>query len=186
MRAERSPPPLQTPASLALLSSLTGTAMRGFGDLLGWQSQIANQMLVSMHLQQQAKAAAFEEWLNQRSVLLQNNLEESVHVSKDLYVATSHAQANWLQASEHLMAEANRNLLQTIKHMSPCGSLPAAALQPVCSAMKVGSCAVESMTKATRQVTNFASTNLGNAAVNAVRAAREEMNAGHTNVTRHH
>ena len=186
MRADRSKASLPSPAPVLLLGCLTSTAWRSFGDLLGWQNRVARQMLSNMQQQQQAKADALEAWLSQRSAILQNSLEEGVHASKDLYIATGNAQADWLQASERLLAEANRNLLQTIKQLSPCGSLPAAAMQPMCSAMTVGSCAVESMSKATRQVTHFASTNLGNAAVNAVRMAREELTAHHPAVTQHH
>jgi hypothetical protein len=42
------------------------------------------------------------------------------------------------------------------------------------------------MSKATRQVTHFASTNLGNAAVNAVRVAREELAAHQPGARQHH
>lgn len=186
MRADRSNASLNSPAPVLLLGCLTSTAWRSFGDLLGWQNRVARQMLTNMQQQQQAKTDVLEAWLNQRAVILQNTLEEGVHASKDLYIASGNAQADWLQASERLLTEANRNLLQTIKQLSPCGSLPAAAMQPVCSAMTVGSCAVESMSKATRQVTHFASTNLGNAAVNAVRVAREELAAHQPGARQHH
>ena len=55
---------------------------------------------------------------------------------------------------------------QAMQHR-PRAALPAAAFEPVCRIMNMGSYAFESMAKATRQVTSFAGTNLGNAAIHA-------------------
>ena len=176
------------PSGLAqnLLTCFTDSALRGLVDVMQMQRKLTSQLLISVNQQQRAKSSALESWMWQRNEALQNNLECGVQMSKDLYLATTQAQADWLQASERLLAEANRNLLQTIQHIAPCGTLPATAMEPVCKAVKVSSCALESMSKATRQVTHFAGTNLGNAALNAARMVREEISAQHHSGTRHH
>lgn len=176
------------PSGLAqnLLACLTDSALRGLTDVMDIQHKLASQLLSSVNQQQRAKSAALESWMRQRNDTLQNNLECGVQMSKELYLATTQAQTDWLQASERLLAEVNRNLLQTIQHIAPCGTLPATAMEPVCKAVKVSGCALESMTKATRQVTHFAGTNLGNAALNAARMMREEISAQHHSGTRHH
>lgn len=173
-------------AALSLFAQLTDSAMRSFGGLLDMQHRLTHQMVSSLALQQQDKTTQLQDWLNQRTNSLHDSLEQGVQASKELYVATTHAQADWLQASERLFHTANLNLLATVRRMTPTDGLPAVAIEPLCKAMHAGSCAVESMAKVTRQVTQFAGTNLGNAAVHAARAAREELAPRHRSGIRHH
>lgn len=178
--------PATPPATLALFVQLTDSAIRNFGGLLDMQNRLTHQMVSSLAQQQQNKSTQLQDWLRQRTNTLHDSLEQSVQASKELYVATTHAQADWLQASERLFHTANRNLLATMHRMALADGLPAVAIEPLCKAMHAGGCAVESMTKATRQVTQFAGTNLGNAAIHAARAAREELEPKHRSGCRHH
>ena len=179
-----SKPDQAAPASV--LCALADSAMNGLNGLLSIQTALAQQWLDSICRQQKSKSLALEHWLQSRTEALQDSLEYGVHLSKDWYIATTHAQADWLQVSERLICEANRNMQQAMHNIAPRAALPAAAFEPVCRVMNMGSYAFESMAKATRQVTSFAGTNLGNAAIHAARIAREEYSARHHSGNRHH
>jgi hypothetical protein len=82
-----------------------------------------------------------------------------------------------MMLSERLVSSMNRDLVKQLDK-TPLTRPSRDALE---SAVAVGGCAYESMSKATRQVNQFACTNMSAASMRAVKHARKHLSG-----TRHH
>ncbi|MDN3575557.1 hypothetical protein QWZ03_02065 [Chitinimonas viridis] len=100
---------------------------------------------------------------------LEQHLDQSLHLSCALFVAQVSALTDAMQLVERNWAEQQRALLVSL------GTQPEAVNAPLKKAVCVSSCAFDSMSKATRQVANFASNRFAAAAVSAFQQARDKM-----------
>lgn len=105
------------------------------------------------------------------SACVERHIDHSLHMGWQLFVAQVAAITDGMQLVERAVAESNRNLLSQIE--SSPGTQP--ALQPVRCAVCFSSSAYESMSKATRQVANFASNRFSAAAVSAFHQACDRI-----------
>ena len=132
----------------------TDSALRGLVDVMQMQRKLTSQLLISVNQRQRAKSSALESWMWQRNETLQNNLEcGRANVEGFVPWRPRRHRPTGCRHQNVCWQRPTMALLQTIQHIAPCGTLPATAMEPVCKAVKVSSCALESMSKATRQVT---------------------------------
>ncbi|PHV09928.1 hypothetical protein [Chitinimonas sp. BJB300] len=100
---------------------------------------------------------------------LQEHLDQSLNLGCALFVAQVSAITDAMQLVEKTLAEQQRSLLSNLS------AQPNVVGEPLIKAVCVSSCAFDSLSKATRQVANFASTRFSAAAKNAVQQAREKI-----------
>jgi len=99
------------------------------------------------------------------------HLDQGVHLGWQLFVAQVAAMTDSMYLLERAVAETQRNLLSRIDQ-NKAGK---PAFEPVRSAVCLSGTAYDSMSKATRQVANFASNRFSAAAVSAIYQAREHI-----------
>lgn len=120
--------------------------------------------------------------LNASATSLANAAEDTrldgpMQATQSLLIAQVQAGNDLMMLSERLVSSMNRDLVKQLDK-SPLTGPSRDALE---SAVAVGGCAYESMSKATRQVNQFACTNMSAASMRAVKHARKHLSG-----TRHH
>ncbi|HEY9103174.1 hypothetical protein [Chitinimonas sp.] len=100
---------------------------------------------------------------------LEHHFDQSLHLGCAMFVAQVSAMTDAMQLWEKNWAEQQRNLL------SELGKQPDNVGEPLRKAVCVSACAMDSMSKATRQVANFASNRFAAAAVSAFQQARDKI-----------
>ncbi|GAB3243986.1 hypothetical protein [Chitinimonas naiadis] len=100
---------------------------------------------------------------------LEQHLDQSLHLGCAMFVAQVSAFTDAMQLVEKSWAEQQRSLLNQL------GSQPESVSEPLKKAVCVSSCAFDSMSKATRQVANFASNRFAAAAVSAFQQAKDKI-----------
>ncbi|MDK2123669.1 hypothetical protein [Parachitinimonas caeni] len=101
---------------------------------------------------------------------LSRQIENTVSFSRDWFIAQVQTQTELMLLTERLFSESQRTVLRRIDESSV-----RQVLEPVRSAVCVSGCAYDSISKATRQVANFASNRMSSAAVNAYHQAKEKL-----------
>ena len=104
-------------------------------------------------------------------------LDGPMQATQSLLIAQVQAGNDLMMLSERLVSSMNRDLVKQLDK-TPLTRPSRDALE---SAVAVGGCAYESMSKATRQVNQFACTNMSAASMRAVKHARKHLSG-----TRHH
>ena len=99
---------------------------------------------------------------------LEGHLDHGLQLGCTLFVAQVSAVTDAMQLAEKAWADQQRDLLGQL------GSDPRVA-EPVRPALCLSACAADSLSKATRQVANFASNRFAAAAVSALQQARDKM-----------
>lgn len=104
----------------------------------------------------------------------QEQVEHGLNTTRDLYLSAMHTQQLWASWSDKVVGDARDNFITMLSQLA--AALPAAAgsLTPVRSAVIAGSCAYTSLSKASRQVSHFASANLSAAAIHAFKQGYRE------------
>ena len=102
-------------------------------------------------------------------------LDGPLQATQSLLIAQVQAGNDLMMLSERLVSSLNRDLVKQL-NQAPMTRPSRDALE---SAVAVGGCAYESMSKATRQVNQFACTNLSAASLRAVKHARQHLGARH-------
>ncbi|QDQ27814.1 hypothetical protein FNU76_16495 [Chitinimonas arctica] len=100
---------------------------------------------------------------------LEHHLDQGLHLGCALFVAQISAMTDAMQLLERTLAEQQRGLLSTLDKQ------PDGLGEPMKKAVCISSCAFDSMSKATRQVANFASNRFAAAAVSAFQQAKDKM-----------
>ena len=102
-------------------------------------------------------------------------LDGPLQATQSLLIAQVQAGNDLMMLSERLVSSLNRELVKQL-NQAPMTRPSRDALE---SAVAVGGCAYESMSKATRQVNQFACTNLSAASLRAVKHARQHLGSRH-------
>ena len=105
---------------------------------------------------------------------LSSHVDDSLSASQSLMLAHVQAGIDVMALSEKLVSELNRQLVHSL-HQSPAHP----AREALESAASVGKCAFESLSKATRQINQFACTNLSTASLQATKQARAHLSKRH-------
>lgn len=100
---------------------------------------------------------------------LEQHVDQSLQLGCALFVAQVSALTDAMHLVERTWAEQQRSLLAGLNNQ------PEAVGQPIKRALCVSGCAYDSMSKATRQVANFASNRFAAAAVSAYQQARDKL-----------
>lgn len=145
---------------LDLVSNSTEVAVRSAERL--WRTQVEGCQDWVQAMQTQPEPAAGKVDLH---------LDQGVHLGWQLFVAQVAAMTDSMHLLERAVAETQRNLLCRIDQ----NKTGKPALEPVRSAVCLSGTAYDSMSKATRQVANFASNRFSAAAVSAFYQAREHI-----------
>lgn len=117
----------------------------------------------------------YRDWvaaLNVRSApaeRLEQHLDQSVQLGCSLFVAQISAMTDAMQLLEKSVAEQQRNMLASLD------AQPATLGQPLKQAVCVSACAFDSLSKASRQVANFASNRFAAATKSALQQARDKL-----------
>lgn len=115
------------------------------------------------------------DWLNSVNAVqtpanrLEQHLDHSLQLSCAMFVAQVSAFTDAMQLMERAVAEQYRGVLG---HLA---TQPNEVGQPLKQALCMGGCGYDSLSKATRQVANFASNRFAAAAVSAFQQARDKM-----------
>ncbi|MGQ5523931.1 hypothetical protein ACUHMQ_11805 [Chitinimonas sp. PSY-7] len=99
----------------------------------------------------------------------QHHIDQGISLSCAVFVAQVSAITDAMQLMEKTLAEQQRGVLASLD------TQPEAVSDPLKKAVCVSGCALDSLSKATRQVANFASTRFSAAAKNAVQQARDKI-----------
>ncbi|WP_137936647.1 hypothetical protein [Chitinivorax sp. B] len=100
--------------------------------------------------------------------------ENSLDASRDYYLASLQTQLKLASVSDQLVGSTRQSMLDFLNQLSQQTPAALGALSPFQSALTMGGCAYDSMSKATRQVSKFANTNLSAAVVKAVKHSYRE------------
>jgi hypothetical protein len=100
---------------------------------------------------------------------LDQHLDHGLQLGCALFVAQVSAMTDMMQLLERAVAEQHRSLLGRLAEQ------PAEVGDPIKQVLYVGGCGYDSLSKATRQVANFASNRFAAAAVSAFQQARDKM-----------
>lgn len=100
---------------------------------------------------------------------LGSHLDQGLHLGCALFVAQVSAITDVMQLVEKTMADQQKLWLERLEIQ------PTPVAEPFKKAANVGGCAFDSLSKATRQVANFASNRFAAAAVSALQQARDKL-----------
>jgi hypothetical protein len=142
---------------LDLLSEGADLASRNFERLVSTQFDGCRDWLNAVNTAQ-APAATLEQ-----------HFDHGLQLGCAMFVAQVSAMTDAMQLLEKAMAEQHRSLLGQLANQ------PDAVSEPVRRVLSVGGCGYDSLSKATRQVANFASNRFAAAAVSAFQQARDKL-----------
>ncbi|WP_374335065.1 hypothetical protein [Leeia sp.] len=145
----------------------------GMEDALQAQLDGCRALLEDWQAQPLLPAGGPEQQLRQQQQRLSHQLELGMTAARNIYLSNMRTQTEWLQLSEKWVATCSAALLDQLP--TPPGS-PAPAVEAMRSAVEIGGCAFDSLSKATRQVSHFAGTNMTAATLKALNVAREKLN----------
>ncbi|WP_374355388.1 hypothetical protein [Chitinimonas sp.] len=100
---------------------------------------------------------------------LEQHLDHGLQLGCALFVAQVSAMTDAMQLMERAMAEQHRTLLGQIAQQAPQVG------EPLKQVLCISGCGYDSLSKATRQVANFASNRFAAATVSAFQQARDKM-----------
>ncbi|MBB5019452.1 hypothetical protein HNQ59_002754 [Chitinivorax tropicus] len=102
-------------------------------------------------------------------------LESSLESSRDYYLASVQAQLRLASVSDQFVGTTRQSVLDFLDQLSQQAPAASNTLTPIHSALEMSGWAYDSLSKATRQVSKFANTNLSAAMVNAVKHGYREV-----------